>query len=499
MITEQNFNGFLAFVFFVSVPVAAILGIVIRARYRKAVSRAMKTHSGILETAFDVPPPGFPNGSAPEFDIAPLSHRPPLRLGLAVRYFVSGLAYAVVMVATMFVINGIEFLPLRFAVVAASFAFPALIMAFYVAGLRWYFILFLAVFWIWLLYLVAPESIDLIGIMVGPSFFLALLVGNPSLRTTAIPLFLVAVALVVPLVFSLDLAYFAMVTGVLDFLLVFLPPELITIIYTVLALIVVFTVGIGLARAVVKLVARMTAGSSEFMMQHDLLWLFQAVWMIGLGWGANGPIVLFYLLSFLAYRFVLWLLRPRDHAKEINLLLRVFGQPKHQTSLARSLLLDWRRNGPVLLIGASDLATETLDAPELAAFLNRRLGDIFIDGPADLLRVRTAGETRLGDGLFPMQDYYCRDNSWRPTVLTLMSRARRVLVDMRGFDPVNKGIQYEIHALAERVPAENIVVAAAPGSIREVQALFSRIWSQVQGAGASGRISLRVDCRLKPN
>jgi hypothetical protein len=98
-----------------------------------------------------------------------------------------------------------------------------------------------------------------------------------------------------------------------------------------------------------------------------------------------------------------------------------------------------------------------------------------------------------------MQDYYCRDNSWRPTVLTLMSRARRVLVDMRGFDPVNKGIQYELHALAERVPAENIVVVAAPGSIRQVQALFSRIWSQVQGAGASGRISLRVDGRLKPN
>lgn len=76
-----------------------------------------------------------------------------------------------------------------------------------------------------------------------------------------------------------------------------------------------------------------------------------------------------------------------------------------------------------------------------------------------------------------------------------MSRARRVLVDMRGFDDANKGIRYEIHALAERVPAKHIIVVAEHGSIDKVQALVSEIWSQVEGAGRSGRISIRVDDR----
>jgi hypothetical protein len=492
MLTEQNFNGFLAFVFFLAVPLTAVLGIVIRRLYRKAVERAMLADAGAPESAFRVPEPSYPNGRSLEFDVAPLQRRTTLRTGLAARYVLAGLACSLVLVTVMFVLNDLEFGLIRFGVVVACFAFTGLVMALHVAGLRWYLILLAAIFWIWLLYVIAPETNDVLGILSMPALFLALLVANPLLRTTTLPLFMVAVALVVPLTSSLDLLYLIMVAGVLDALILYLPTWLTITLYVLLALAVVLVIGIAVALVAVRLVARATAGSSEFMMQHDVTWLFQTLWLIGLGWGANGPVVLLYGLGFAAYRAVLFLLRPKGEATEINLLLRVFGQRKSQTELARGLLLDWRQEGPVLLIGAADLATETLDAPELAAFLNRTLDDIFIGTPDDLAQAVAAGGDRLGDGLFPMQDHYCRDNSWRPTVLTLMSRARRILVDMRGLSEVSAGIRYEVDALADRVPADRITVIVEQDGLEIVQVLFREAWSRAGLSSGTDTIAVRV-------
>lgn len=140
-----------------------------------------------------------------------------------------------------------------------------------------------------------------------------------------------------------------------------------------------------LALGAIRLVARVTAGASEFMMQHDVVWMVKTLWLIGLGWGTNGPLTLPYGFGFAAYRLTPILLRPRMSTNEVSLLLRVLGQRKSQTRLPRGVLLDWRQRGPVLSIGASYLATEMLDALELAAFLNRRLLRIFFSdhqGPA---------------------------------------------------------------------------------------------------------------------
>ena len=492
MVTAENFNGFLAFVFLLSVPLTALLSVVIRRRYRKAVSAVMMSTAGASAEAFDVPEPALPNRGTLAFDVAPLPRAPRLRVGLAGRYLLAGLACSVVLVVVMFLLNGIAFLPVRFGVVVGAFAFTALIMALYVAGLRWFWILLAAVIWVGLLYAVAPQSGEVIGLLSLPSLMLALVIGNPALRRTTLTLFLVSVSLVVPMVFALDILYLALVTGILDGLRSILPEAIVRTLYVVLALAVVLGAGIGLAWAAVRLVARATATASEFMMQHDVIWLFQTIWIIGLGWGMNGPAVLLYLLAFAVYRGVLRLLRPRGDATEVNLLLRVFGQRKSQTRLSRGLLLDWRQTGPVLLIGASDLATETLDAPELAAFLSRRLDSIFITGPGDLAAARAKGEHRLGDGLFPMQDHYCRDDSWRPTVLTLMSRAHRVLIDLRGFEPENRGIRFEIDALAERVPADRITVIADSGRVEAAQALFSDAWHRAGRKDGTDTIAIRV-------
>lgn len=492
MVNAYNFSGFLAFVFFLAVPVAAILGVIVKARYRKAIKREMMARSGAPESAFDVPQAIRPNRSTLEFDVSPATQRLPFRFGLAFRYLVSGVVFAIMMVVVIFAVDETEFLPVRFTVFVASFALPAIIMALYVANVRWYWILLFSVFWMFLLSLVEQQSASIAGIYVVPALILSLVVGNPSLRTTAIPLFLVAVSLVVPLIFSLDFMYFLMVAGVFDFLLLILPVPLVSAFYVLTGLAVSFAIGVAFALIIVRIVARPSDGSSELTMQHDLLWLFQTIWMIGFAWGSAGAIVLSYVLAFAAYRVTLRLLRPTSGATDVNLLLRVFGQRRLQTSLARGLLLDWRRTGPVLLVGSADLATETLDAPELSALLTRRLRDIFIETPDDLKQAEAEGNTRLSDGLFPMRDFYCRDNSWRPTVLTLMSHAQRVLIDMRGFEQSNTGIQFEIMALAQRVPADRIIVLVDKKSLQNVQALFSDIWSKAGNPQGMDRLRCLV-------
>ena len=495
MVTVEDFGGFLVVILCLSVPLSAILAVVIRSRYRKAVSHFMMAHSGAPETAFDVPPPAHPNSAALEFDVMPMARRPPLRFALAGRYLLSGLVFAALTTTVLFFVGGIEFARYRFTIMTAVFALPAVVMALYVCGLRWYLVILVSAGMGLFLYGLEPVTGGLMLTWVAPACLLAVIVGNPLLRTTAIPLFMIVALLLVVAYLSVHLLLYAVDRGALNFLLSYLSVGVVKAIYLFLMFALMIATGFVFTKVVAGVVARMAAGSSEFMMQHDLLWLFQAVWMVAFSWPSDGPAVTMHLLPLGAYRAVLWLTRPRGPAREINLLLRVFGHRKRQTGLARSMLLGWRMEGPLLLIGSADLATETLDGPELSAFLNRRLSDIFIDSPEDLAEACNIDDTRLGDGLFPVYDDYCRDNSWRPTVLTLMSRARRVLVDMRGFQEVNSGIRYEIRALAERVPAERIIVIVEPDAVQGVEALFSQAWSEAGSGTGCDRISFRVDSK----
>lgn len=148
MITAQNFSGFMVFVFLLTVPLA----IVIPPLYPRSVNCAMMTRSEAPEWAFDVPPPDHPNHSTLQFDLAPLPRRPQYRLAPAGRYLLAGAAYAIVLVVVMFQLNDIAFLPVRFGVVVAVFAFTAFVLALHLIGRPWYLrflTVFFGVVWVW--------------------------------------------------------------------------------------------------------------------------------------------------------------------------------------------------------------------------------------------------------------------------------------------------------------------------------------------------------------
>lgn len=51
----------------------------------------------------------------------------------------------------------------------------------------------------------------------------------------------------------------------------------------------------------------------------------------------------------------------------------------------------------------------------------------------------------------------CYDNTWKPSVATLVERAAAVLMDLRGFDPSRAGCRYEIDYLLDHVPLRRVV------------------------------------------
>lgn len=484
MYETEYFNAVIGLIFFASIPLTLLLSFVIRKRYRRGIVRAMMQASVAKETDFPVPAAARPNSTAVDFDMAETGLGRSVRPWLGARYLAAGLAYAVVLTVLMFLIEGIAFLPVRTTVVILSFATAAVMMGLLAAGLRWFWVLLFFVFWVWALYQIAPESNNIIALLAMPGMAVALILANPFMRTTTVPIYLISVAVLIPLLFILDVMLAVLVSGPFDPLFAWLPPSAIMALNAGVTLVLLLGLGIVFGLLVVRFVGWLTEGSSEFMMQNDALWMFQTIWMIGLGWGINGPIVLIYLLAFVAYRLVLRLLGGAPAGQpELLLLLRVFGNRGSQQTLSRGILTDWRKRGPVMLIGADDLATETLDAWELAAFLNRRLDRLFVNTPDDLERALARADTRLGDGLYPMQDYYCRDNSWRPTIKTLISKAGRVLLDLRGFSKDNLGVQFEIEQLAERVRSDALTVLYDETTdIALAQDLFRKAWG-VAGAG----------------
>lgn len=131
------------------------------------------------------------------------------------------------------------------------------------------------------------------------------------------------------------------------------------------------------------------------------------------------------------------------------LLLRVFGDSPRSERLFDQLIQRWRYLGSVHLIAAPDLATRTIDPEDLLRFVQGRLGDAFIAGPGELAaRLDTLDEARDPDGRFRVTEFYCRDQSWRDTLLALLPRSDAILMDLRGFSRARAGCAYELAELA---------------------------------------------------
>jgi hypothetical protein len=155
------------------------------------------------------------------------------------------------------------------------------------------------------------------------------------------------------------------------------------------------------------------------------------------------------------------------------LLLRVFGRQRSSERLLGRLGTSWRHLGPVQMIAGPDLVAAALEPHEFLDSLRGKLSRQFVADPDDLRR--RLGQLDLGpdtDGRYRVNELFCHDDTWRPTLHELVHRSDCILLDLRGFTVARQGVTYEITQLVELAPLRRVLVLTDEttdhGFLREV-------------------------------
>ena len=446
-------NGLLLFLLLASAPLAVLLSVILRGRYRKSITRLMKYNADELNESF----PGVTRRSAETRELIinekeqknSATSRPKPSRNLAARYAIAGFAHGAVATIVYFILEDIAFLPIRTLVVWMVLAWPSIPVALYVAGFPRRTVLLSGFVWAVVAIVIEPSAAFLLAWMVGIAVLAGIALANRKLRSIALPMFATAMVFVASAIFFLEIALLLVPT--------------IGQAGLVIAVLVALVLAILISLAFIILIGRLYSSghSSDLMLQTDAWWLLVTLWELIQLVGSHGALSSLVLLAFLAYRMLIrspFGLPLPTQAPQRLLLLRTFGFRQRQEHLMSQVLRHWRHFGPITMIGADDLATETLDPPELSAFLTNRLRNLFIRSAADLDARLGEPIIRAKDGLYPVEDLYCHDNTWRPVIRRLMIDCHTIIMDVRGFSPDNQGCVFELEQLVQLVPPEGIIL-----------------------------------------
>ncbi len=179
------------------------------------------------------------------------------------------------------------------------------------------------------------------------------------------------------------------------------------------------------------------------------------------------------------------------------LLLRVFALGARSQRLFDALGKRWLRVGNIDMIAGPDLATTAVEPHEFLDFVGGRLSRQFVRDEADLAR-RVAARA-LGpdpDGRHRVNEFFCHDDTWRPTMLRLAQAADVVLMDLRGFTRQNQGCRYELQQLLDFVALERVLVLIDAGAPRDfIEGTLEALW-QASRADSPNRATGPARVRL---
>ncbi|MGI9508751.1 MAG: hypothetical protein ACR2QJ_05310 [Geminicoccaceae bacterium] len=408
-------------------------------------------------------------------------------------YGLAGLAFGLVATVLLFLVQGIEFLPLRTATVIATYSSPIVVVIGLIHGFKSrqfsrsviYFVLILAVFG----FLNAIGASTPISNFAAP-FALWLFYGLPSLlllllfsrrlRSIAPVIFIIAAMAVIGVLLATGLlanpSILAAIAGI-GFSLG-LGSVMILVIVGVLGMAVFGWMGFKLAGYLADKFDRQKLSDEGLII--DAVWMFQT---LVVAFALQQAAVLA-LLAFAAYKIVAryGLERGRavagENAEPALLLLRVFGFDARSSILLDDLASSWSYQGPIRLIAAPDLASRTIDHGKLLLFLAGRLDRLFLRNRDDLdQRLATLKSKRDPDGRFRVEPLYCQGDVWRQTVQALMTRSHLIVMDLRGFDKDRPGCIFEIETLLDVVPVERILLLIDDSTIMpDLQGILDSKW-----------------------
>ena len=415
---------------------------------------------------------------------------------LSATYALAGAAHATVVTALLFFFNEIEVLPVRFAATWLIYAWPIIpVLALTAAGQPKTKVLILGAYFVALLVLdtvlqasgrlegARGQLLLLWALEMAPPTVLLWLLGNRTLRCVGLIALLVAIALTLAWFGSFQLLGCLVLSTRSLTLLEWATP---------LRVLIVLAAGVAIWLWLRYLARRLRrAQTSDLMLTVDSWWLLITMiqmLLLSPGFKAAAPSV---LLAFVAYKWVvaMGLRWSRSRAADVRapnlLMLRVFGHARRTERLLDEVGLRWRYVGPIDLIAGTDIATSFLEPDELVQFLSGRLGDAYIADAATLTaKLQRAAGGPSADGRYALNDFFCRDNTWRACVHALAARSDAVLMDLRSFGAANRGCEFELGLLLEHVALEKITFLVDRNTdVAHLERTLSALWQQ---HGASG-------------
>ena len=467
--------GILATYFLFAIVLTIPVSIIVLLRYRRAVAQAMRATSALPDEPNRAAPDSPPQTPAATASDMPGAQDAEVRRRIAVIYSLAGGAAAAVLTAMFLRTLGSDFSGLQAFTVWYAQAWPLVpILAVLLAWPR------TKALWAFALYVLAGAVMVFSGSLVAllvlgreqttplanaraflmflameawVPYLLILITGGRRVRSVS-PLVLAAL-----LVFSYSsLILLNVFVNALDNpswlgVLLYFGPNSQHVWFMLAALPVGFACWLGL-RLVGERYDR--KAFSDVQLLVDTWWLIIilnacAFLASDLGWSA-----LLGLSAFVVYRvvvalgFALWRIDRSPARSGRLLLLRVFGFQRRTEKLFDGIGQRWRLVSSVKMIAGADLAMRTIDPGDLVAFAGGRLKQMFVRSTGDLARrLQGLDEARDPDGRFRVGEFFCHDNTWRPTLTALARRSDVVLMDLRGFSKDNRGCLFELEQIVE--------------------------------------------------
>ena len=140
------------------------------------------------------------------------------------------------------------------------------------------------------------------------------------------------------------------------------------------------------------------------------------------------------------------------------------------------------------MIAGPDLVTSAVQPHEFLDFLSGKLGRAFVTSEPDLTRrVAKADREPDPDGRFRVAEFLCRADTWQPTMRRLVSGSDAVLMDLRSFQPSNRGCVFEIGCLLATIPLARCTFVIDRTSDRAfLESTLDQIWQRLPAESPNG-------------
>jgi hypothetical protein len=198
----------------------------------------------------------------------------------------------------------------------------------------------------------------------------------------------------------------------------------------------------------------------------DALWLSASLYLCGILMDDHHRFrFLLGLLPFALYKMTVGYglkrlaARAESLPKAQLLFLRVFGSSSRSEKLFDLVAARWRYAGGIRVLSATDVARGRFEPDEFLDFVSGRLADAYISTQTDLDRRLAGIDPRTDpDGRYRVDEFFCRADTWQPTVTRLMKQSDLVAMDLRAFRSERKGSIFELGALIDEVPLHRVAL-----------------------------------------